>query len=48
MDGVIGTELLFEKGHYTGTINGKNCKGEEKVSRIKSYLKEKEDYSGLQ
>lgn len=41
VDGVIGTELLFEKGHYTGTIQGNNCKGEEKVVRIKGYLKEK-------
>jgi phosphatidylglycerophosphatase C len=41
VDGVIGTELLIKEGRYTGTIKGNNCKGEEKVARIKRYLEEK-------
>ncbi|WP_410512284.1 HAD family hydrolase [Paenibacillus sp. BR2-3] len=41
VDSVIGTELTIKEGRYTGTIKGNNCKGEEKVVRIKHYLAEK-------
>ena len=39
VDAVISTECQTHNGRYTGKI-GKNCKGEEKVNRIKSWLKE--------
>lgn len=39
VDAVISTVCETESGRYTGRI-GKNCKGEEKVSRIYSWLKE--------
>ncbi|MGG1314829.1 HAD family hydrolase [Cohnella laeviribosi] len=38
VDGVIGTELVFKNGRYINKIKGKNCKGDEKVRRIKEYL----------
>lgn len=38
---VIGTELLYKQNKYTNKIIGKNCKGKEKVERIKAYLKYK-------
>lgn len=41
VDGVIGTKLHFENNKYVNKIDGENCKGEEKVKRITSYLKEK-------
>lgn len=41
IDGVIGTKLHFENNKYINKIDGENCKGEEKVRRITSYLKEK-------
>ena len=31
---VIGTELLFDKGRYTGRFATPNCVGEEKVRRV--------------
>ncbi|MGZ9586643.1 HAD family hydrolase [Paenibacillus marinisediminis] len=40
VDEVIGTELVMKEGRYTGIIEGKNCKGEEKVTRIQRYLKD--------
>lgn len=40
VDGVIGTDLVMEEGRYTGRIHGNNCKGEEKVLRIRQYLAE--------
>jgi len=40
-DKVIGTELLYENNTYTNKIIGKNCKGKEKVERIKAYLKDR-------
>ena len=39
---VIGTELALENNRYKSTIIGLNCKGEEKVKRIKDVL-EKEN-----
>lgn len=38
VDSVIGTELVQMSGRYTNVINGNNCKGEEKVVRIRQYL----------
>ena len=41
VDHVIGTELVRHENGYTCTIEGVNCKGEEKVRRIQAYLAEK-------
>ncbi|MGG4482691.1 HAD family hydrolase [Paenibacillus illinoisensis] len=41
VDHVIGTELVRHQKGYTCTIEGVNCKGEEKVRRIQAYLREK-------
>lgn len=41
VDHVIGTELVRHQNGYTCTIEGVNCKGEEKVRRIQAYLREK-------
>jgi phosphatidylglycerophosphatase C len=38
VDEVIGTELERQHGNYTNHILGRNCKGEEKVTRINEYL----------
>ncbi|MCR8659655.1 HAD-IB family hydrolase [Paenibacillus endoradicis] len=38
VDAVIGTELIQRNGRYTNEIEGNNCKGEEKVVRIRQYL----------
>lgn len=40
IDMVIGTRLEKLNGKYTNKICGENCKGIEKVNRIKQYLKE--------
>ncbi|ELC8444088.1 HAD-IB family hydrolase [Clostridium perfringens] len=42
VDGVIGTKLHLENDRYINRIEGENCKGEEKVRRITSYLKERD------
>ncbi|MHA7965087.1 HAD family hydrolase [Paenibacillus sp. CAU 1782] len=44
VDYVIGTELVsrVDGNGYTCKVKGVNCKGEEKVRRIQSYLKEQE------
>lgn len=39
VDAVISTTCAVENGRYTGKI-GKNCKGDEKVSRINAWLAE--------
>ncbi len=36
---VLATRLTHKKGMLTGTFKGKNCNEEEKVKRIKEYLK---------
>ncbi|MBX2971061.1 MAG: haloacid dehalogenase-like hydrolase [Cyclobacteriaceae bacterium] len=36
---VIATRLVFSEGKVTGAIDGLNCNREEKVSRIRGYLK---------
>lgn len=41
VDGVIGTKLTMQGERFTHVIEGNNCKGEEKVARIKEYLTEK-------
>ena len=38
VDGVIGTTLKKKNNRFTNKIEGANCKGEEKVYRIKKYL----------
>ena len=40
VDKVIGTKFKFENGIFSRKMDGNNCKGEEKVKRLKSYLKE--------
>lgn len=40
VDMVIGTRIKIVNGKYTNKICGENCKGHEKVNRIKHYLKE--------
>ncbi|WP_294394600.1 HAD-IB family hydrolase [uncultured Clostridium sp.] len=40
VDKVIGTKFKIENGTFVRKMNGENCKGEEKVRRLKSYLKE--------
>ena len=40
VDKVIGTKFKFENGIFSRKMDGHNCKGEEKVKRLKSYLKE--------
>lgn len=39
VDMVIGTKYKFENGIYRGIMDGKNCKGEEKVRRLMEVLK---------
>lgn len=41
VDAVISTVCEVQEGRYTGKI-GKNCKGEEKVARIRRWLDEQE------
>ncbi|WP_315121895.1 HAD-IB family hydrolase [uncultured Clostridium sp.] len=40
VDKIIGTRFVSKDGKYYGKIEGKNCKGEEKVNRLMEYLKE--------
>ncbi|PRR82818.1 HAD-IB family hydrolase [Clostridium vincentii] len=42
VDMVIGTRFDFKDGNFIRSMNGNNCKGEEKVTRLKEVLKEKE------
>lgn len=41
VDKIIGTVFLKSNGVYRSKIVGENCKGEEKVRRLKEYLKDK-------
>lgn len=38
VDGVIGTKLIMKNESYTNNLEGANCKGEEKVHRIREYI----------
>ena len=40
VDMVIGTRFSMENGKFIRKMNGENCKGEEKVKRLKEVLKE--------
>ena len=40
VDKVIGTRFKVAEGKHTRRIEGENCKGEEKVNRLKEYIKE--------
>lgn len=40
VDKIIGTKFKFDNGVFSRKMDGENCKGEEKVKRLKSYLKE--------
>lgn len=40
VDRVIGTKFRLEEGIYRGIIEGKNCKGEEKVERLMQVIRE--------
>ena len=39
LDKVIGTRFIKENGLHRNKISGENCKGEEKVKRLKEVLK---------
>ena len=39
VDKIIGTKFNFTDGIFTRKMSGKNCKGEEKVRRLKEVLK---------
>ena len=41
VDLIIGTKFKFENGKFIRQMDGKNCKGEEKVQRLNKVLKEK-------
>ena len=41
IDMIIGTRFEFKDGIFTGKTIGKNCKGEEKVHRLKEVLHKK-------
>ena len=41
IDMIIGTRFEFKDGIFTGKMVGKNCKGEEKVHRLKEVLHKK-------
>ena len=41
VDMVIGTKFSIEEGKFIRRMNGPNCKGEEKVKRLKEVLQEK-------
>ena len=38
VDKIIGTKFNFKNGIFIGQMEGKNCKGEEKVRRLKEVL----------
>ena len=40
VDVIIGTRFSFNKGKFERKMVGENCKGEEKVRRLKEYLQE--------
>lgn len=40
VDKIIGTRFNFVNGIFMRTMEGNNCKGEEKVRRLKEFLKE--------
>ncbi|CUN99062.1 HAD-IB family hydrolase [Clostridium sp. NSJ-49] len=40
VDFIIGTRFTFENGKFVRKMSGNNCKRDEKVSRLKAYLKE--------
>lgn len=39
VDVIIGTKFFMEAGKFIRKMDGSNCKGEEKVRRLKEYLK---------
>ena len=41
VDIIIGTKFAFEGGKFIRQMDGKNCKGEEKVKRLYEVLKDK-------
>ncbi|WP_133015569.1 HAD-IB family hydrolase [Clostridium cuniculi] len=41
VDLIIGTKFTFEGGKFIRKMDGNNCKGEEKVRRLKKVLEEK-------
>lgn len=40
VDKVMGSRISCKEGMYENTMEGENCKGEEKVKRLKKYLQE--------
>lgn len=41
VDLILGTKFAFDGGKFVRKMDGNNCKGEEKVKRLKEVLKEK-------
>lgn len=39
VDKIIGTRFNFTNGIFRGEMDGENCKGEEKVRRLKEFIK---------
>lgn len=42
VDKILGTRFSLENGRHTRFIEGENCKGEEKVRRLREYLEEED------
>lgn len=40
VDKIIGSRFSFKDGIFTRTMDGENCKGEEKVKRLKKFLED--------
>ena len=40
VDKIIGCRFSFKDGIFTRTMDGENCKGEEKVKRLKKFLED--------
>ena len=43
VDKIIGTKFSFKSGVFTCQMEGKNCKGEEKVKRLKKVLEDEKE-----
>lgn len=42
VDGVMATELVIGDGRFTGSIDGRNCRGAEKLDRLRAWLGSRE------
>jgi phosphatidylglycerophosphatase C len=46
-DGVVATRLATENGVLTGHYDGANCRGEEKVRRLRSWVDRSQGAGGI-